>query len=197
MRATRCALAALVLCLPGQSLVGCAPTGEQKAFAPEDAPAGTYLKLGKSLLLANEPELAFDAFIASIRLDGVSAEALTGAGIASQKQGLLTAARRYFEQAVELDPTSVTANNNLGVVLFLMNEYYPARDAFRAAYALSSGRSEIAERNLNRTEAVVAQIEEARQEDPETSHRVVRLGTSVFRITPSEDASPAEMIGAE
>ena len=157
---------------------------------------GAFIELGRSLLASGEPELAYNAFLASIRVDGISADALIGAGIAVRKQGLLTQARRYFEKALELEPDSVSANNNLGVVLLHLREYYPARDAFRVAYAVSSGTSEVAERNLNRVEAVIAEIELAGQEDPNVSHRVVRLGSGVFRITPKEE-TPAEMIEAE
>ena len=193
--AARRALRALFVILTGLALASCNATNAPPPVAVKPPP-GTYIQVGKNLLAANEPELAFDAFINAMRVDGVTAEALTGAGIASQKQGLLTTARRYFLRAIELDPGSITAHNNLGVVQFSLKEYYPARDAFRAAYALSSGRSEIAEGNLNRAEAVVAEIEAAGQEDPEISHRVVRLGTSVFQITPIGDTG-VEMIGAE
>ena len=183
------------LLLAATALAACAAQ-DRPAEPQQTAAPGAYLVHGKRLLAINEPEAAFDAFMASIRVDGVSAEALVGAGIAAQKQGLLTASRRYLEQAARIDPASVAAHNDLGVVLFLLKEYYPARDAFRVAFALSSGTSEIAERNLNRADAVVAEIEQAGQEDPEISHRVVRLGTSAFRITPVGEP-PAEMIGAE
>jgi Flp pilus assembly protein TadD len=188
----------------GLSLTGCAETGplaglESKpkipAVSAQGAGNGGYLALGKRYLNIDQPELAYDAFMASIRVEGLTAEALTGAGIASEKQGLLTEARRHFDRALALDPESLAANNNLGVVLFRLREYYPAREAFRAAFALSSGQNEIAERNLNRVEEVVAQIEAAEKSDPAVSYRVVRLGTNEFRITPAPDAAP-ELIQA-
>ena len=195
---------ALILLATSAFLAGCVGLGSPESPASStsvtaavpDVPRGAHIALGKRLLAANEPELAYDAFLTSIRLEGLSAEALVGAGIASEKQGLRTAARRYFEQALEIDAESLIAYNNLGVVLFRLKEYYPARDAFRAAFALSSGRSGIAQRNLNRTEAVVAQIEEAEQSDPAVSYRVERLGTSEFRITPSVETQ-AELMEAE
>jgi len=193
-----------ILSAAGLALAGCAESGplanlEARPDNPvvsAPAPAnGGYLAMGKRLLASDEPELAYDAFLASIRTEGLTAEALTGAGIASEKQGLLTEARRYFERALTLDPESLAANNNLGVVLFRLKEYYPARDAFRAAFALSSGQNDIAERNLNRVEEVVAQIEEAEKSDPAASYRVVRLGTREFRITPAPETTP-ELIQA-
>ena len=161
-------------------------------------PAGqtsSYLSLGKRMLAAREPDLAMKAFLTSMSTDGISAEAMTGAGIAAQQQGLLTSARRYFERARRLAPDSVIAHNNLGVVLYKLKEYYPARNAFRRAYALSNGKSEMAERNLNRAEATIARMEKIPKTDPAISHDVIRLGTSEFRLI--ETASPEVDVTAE
>ncbi len=161
----------------------------------------TYMSLGARLLYAREPELAQRAFTASLSHEGITAEALTGIAIALQQQGMATAARRYLEQARERAPTSVTANNNLGVVLFGLKEYYRARDAFRAAFALSSGTDEIAERYLNETEELIAQIEETGELDPAVIYRVERLGSSQFRLvgmeTPAPELAAAEEAGTE
>ena len=155
----------------------------------------SYLSLGKRMLAAREPALAMKAFLTSMSAEGISAEAMTGAGIAAQQQGLLTSARRYFEQARELTPNSVIAHNNLGVVLYKLKEYYPARNAFRRAYALSNGKSEMAERNLNRAEATIARMEKVPKTDPAISHDVIRLGTSEFRLI--EAVSPEAEVTAE
>jgi Flp pilus assembly protein TadD len=155
----------------------------------------TYLSLGKRLLAAREPDLAMKAFVASMTKEGISAEAMTGAGIAAQQQGLLTSAQRYFIQARELAPNSVITHNNLGVVLYLLEEYYPAREEFRTAYALSSGRNEMAERNLNRVEETIAGIEQVAETNTAISHDVVRLGSSEFRLV--ESASPEVEVIAE
>jgi len=166
--------------------------------AVREAPAGQtrpYLALGKRMLAAREPSLATKAFFASMNAEGISAEAMTGLGIAAQQQGLLTSARRYFEQARELAPDSVFAHNNLGVVLYKLKEYYPARNAFRRAFALSSGKSEMAEHNLNRVEATIARLEEVPKTDPAITHEVVRLGNGVFRLVTA--ASPEAEATAE
>jgi Flp pilus assembly protein TadD len=155
----------------------------------------SYLSQGNRLLAAREPDLAMKAFLNSMSAEGISAEAMTGAGIAAQQQGLLTAARRYFTQASELDPNSVVAHNNLGVVLYMMNEYYPARDEFRSAYAISSGKSAMAERNLNRAEATIASFEEIPETDPTISQEEIRRGNGAFQ--PIETASPEVGVIAE
>ncbi len=148
----------------------------------------SFLSRGNHLLSAREPDMAMKAFLSSMSVEGISTEAMTGAGMAAQQQGLLTSARRYFEQASELAPNSVIAHNNLGVVLYMLEEYYPARDEFRSAFALSSGKSEMAERNLNRAEATIARTEKIQKTDPAISHEVIRLGSSEFRLV--ETASP-------
>ncbi|MHA1529981.1 MAG: tetratricopeptide repeat protein [Alphaproteobacteria bacterium] len=155
----------------------------QEARAEQDI---TYLTLGKYMLAAREPKMALKAFLTSMSVEGPSAEAMTGAGIAAQHQGLLTSARRYFEKASELAPNSQIAYNNLGVVLYKLKEYYPARNAFRRAYALSDGKSEMAERNLNRAEATIAQMELVPETDLAFSHDVIRLGTSEFRLVEAD-----------
>jgi len=127
--------------------------------------------------------------------DGISAEALTGAGIAYQQQGLLTSARRSLEQASLLAPNSVMVHNNLGVVLFQQKEYYLARDEFRSAFALSNGTSEMAERNLNRVEAKIAEIEMIPETDQAITYEVIRLGSGEFRL--KELASPESDAMAE
>ena len=148
----------------------------------------SYLSQGNRLLAAREPDLAMKAFISSMSADGISAEAMTGAGIAAQQLGLLNAARRYFTQATELDPVSVVAHNNLGVVLYKMKEYYPARDEFRSAFAISSGKSEMAVRNLNRAEATIASFEKVPETDPTLSQEEIRRENGEFQ--PIDLASP-------
>ncbi len=182
-------------CTEPESMAEGTTTGAAVPEAPAGQTNNSYLSLGKRLLAAREPDLAMKAFLTSMSAEGISAEAMTGAGIAAQRQGLLTSARRYFEQARELNPKSVIAHNNLGVVLYKLKEYYPARNAFRRAYALSNGKSEMAERNLNRAEATIARMEKVPKTDPAISHDVIRLGTSEFRLI--EAVSPEAEVTAE
>lgn len=143
-------------------------------------PGQSYLSLGKSLLVTDEPALAMRAFTASMSAEGVTPEAMTGAGIAARRQGLLTAARRYLEEARSLAPRSATVHNNLGVVLFELEDYHAARAAFRTAVELSGEENEAARENLARAEAAVTR--QVPQADEPGAPRVVRLGTDRFRI---------------
>ena len=144
----------------------------------------TWLTAGKRLLATGENELAQKAFEHSLAAEGPTAEAMTGAGLAAEAQGLLTMAARYFEKARDLAPESVAAHNNLGVVLFRLDEPYQARQAFQAAFALSDGTSTMAMQNLRLSEEVIAE-REARLSvaDSATNYRVDRRGSSEFTLT--------------
>lgn len=154
--------------------------------APEAAPAAeveSWLSTGKGLLEAGESDLALDAFERSLLAEGPSAAAMTGAGIAAERQGLLTMAQRYFARARDLAPHSEVANTNLGMVLYRLKRYYPARHAFQTAFALSSGRNDLALRNLRLVEEAIAEAEAARRHsDPATNMEVRRLGTYQFEL---------------
>lgn len=171
------------------ALAGCTATGpledapELTAIDSVVRPNETWLGLGERLLQAGEQRLAQQAFERSILIDGVTADALTGAGIAASNQGLVTMARSYFEASTELAPDSVVAQNNLGVVLLRLNEYYRARRAFQAAFALSDGRNELAMRNLRLAELAIAEIESGQDYvDPAVNFTVRRLGSSEFEL---------------
>ncbi|MFK7945522.1 MAG: tetratricopeptide repeat protein [Paracoccaceae bacterium] len=126
---------------------------------PPTQGSGTYINMGRQLLRSNQPDLAQDAFIRSIQSEGLSAAALNGAGLASEKLGLLRDAQRFFERAANLEPNSVTAQNNLGVALYRLGEYHAAKRAFQAAYALSSATSSVAEQNIGLTDIAILRVE--------------------------------------
>ena len=191
--------ASLAVCAVPLLVAGCgAESGGLSALqAPpkvEAATQQTYIGLGKRYLAEREPELALRAFQRSIAVEGLSAEAMIGAGIAARHQGLLHEARRYMEQAVLLEPDSAVAQLNLGVVLFQLKEYHGARNAFRSAFAVSSGASDAAVRNLNKTEEIIAELEKNPEFDPSISHDVVRLGGGEFRLVDAAREEP-DVIG--
>ena len=191
------ALAACAATAPGQQLPPAPETAAERAVAQR---GDDWLAIGKRLLEVGEPELAMKAFERSLLREGPSAEAFTGAGLAAEAQGLATMAARYFERARTVAPNSMTAHNNLGVVLLGLGDYYPARQAFQAAFALSDGRSDLALSNLRRSEKLVAALEDRRGgPDPATNFRVERLGRSEFRLVewrPPEPAVETERPGA-
>jgi Tfp pilus assembly protein PilF len=167
---------------------------EGSSQAKPQQPA-SYLSQGKYYLTAREPDLAMKAFLTSMSIDGISVEAMTGAGIAAQQQGLLVSAQRYFERARGLDPDSVAVHNNLGVVLYMRKEYYPAQEAFQTAYALSSGTSKTAERNLNWADAMIGRIEGLTEVDPANTPNEILLEAGEFGF--EEEAPPETELSAE
>jgi len=187
----RAALVAFVLLSSACMLSSDGTAPEVSAQAEPQQPA-SYLSRGKYLLAAGEPDLAMRAFTTAMSVDGISVEAMTGAGIAAQQQGLLVSAQRYFEHARKLAPDSVSVHNNLGVVLYMRKEYYSAQEAFQTAYALSSGTSETAERNLNWTEAMIAEISGRSETGLEAAQNEVLLDATELEST-EEDSLETEL----
>ncbi|MEM8698165.1 MAG: tetratricopeptide repeat protein, partial [Pseudomonadota bacterium] len=140
------------------------------------------IALGREALRLGEFNAAKGHFISAINLGGMTAEALTGIGLAEEGQGHLHQAQRFFESALRLAPNSVMAHNNLGVVLFQRARYHEAKQAFQSAYALSSGSSEIAQHNLRLANLTVAEID-ANEAGVLQSHRLQRIGTSEYQLT--------------
>lgn len=165
-------------------------------------PTTNWLDLGRQLLTADRPDEAHDAFIRSMRVEGITPAALSGAGVAAERRGLLTEARRYFEEARLRAPESVTAHDNLGAVLYRLGEFRDARDAFKAALVLSDGGDQVAARNLVVSEAAIRRAEAAadRQADARepNPHRLERLGPAHYRLSEAGSGltSPSSEIAA-
>jgi len=179
---------AVMLGLPG-CVQNLPRDGLSQLTAPDPLaePRGTYLELGRQYLQAGDLRRARDAFIRSIRVEGMSASALTGAGVTAEREGLLAQARTYFELARDRAPESVITHNNLGAVLYRAGAYNEAKQAFQAAFALSSGKSRIAHHNLGLTELALREL--ARSTVPMTSnpHPVRREGLGIYRLLTAND----------
>lgn len=175
-------------------LSACAPTGPFYEPAAPLPDAEASMAEGRLLLRSGEYDLAYSAFITALRTGNNPAEALTGAGLALEAQGLLTRAREHFERAAEIAPGSDVAHNNLGVVHYRLGDYARARLSFRTAFAVSSGQSAIAAANLRAAERALA----ARSAPVETGsgYSLQRVGSSEYRLlAPSEvEAPPAAVV---
>jgi tetratricopeptide (TPR) repeat protein len=195
MRRSLARIASLALLLSAggcELLPGGSPAGFQAhpppATTPLPEPETTWLDLGRELLAADRPDEAGEAFIRSLRVEGVTAAALTGAGVAAERQGMLSEARRQFEAARLRAPASATVHLNLGAVLYRMGELQAARRAFAEALALSDGTSDFARRNIAITDAAIrragaagatAAAEGTVDRDP---LRIERVGPARFRL---------------
>lgn len=132
-------------------------------------------------------------FIASINQGGVTAQALTGIGLAEEGLGHLKDAERFLRLALRLAPDSIIAHNNLGVVLFRGGKYHEAQQAFQAAFAISSGQNSIAEHNLRLANLAVAEID-ANEAGTVEAYRLSRIGSSEYLLQ-STAVSLAEPTG--
>lgn len=125
------------------------------------------LLVGHRLMEAGEHELALRAYLRAAADQGMTADVLAALGSANLKLGRLGQAERILRRALEADPGSVPALNNLGVVLMEQGHIGEARVMFRQAYALDSGSSDSIRENLK---LAIARSESAlydtRPEDP-------------------------------
>ncbi len=172
----------------------------ENAEAPQPLPdtATSYLALGKQYLAVGDSDQAKAAFIRSLRIEGVTAQALTGAGLAAEQQGLLKEARTLFERARLEAPDSVMAHNNLGAVLFRLGEYHAAKQAFQAAFALSSGQNRVAAHNLGLSELAIRRADADLVPFASLPHAVQRVGSGEYTLldrAPATDGQTGEADG--
>lgn len=145
-------------------------------------PKTSYLDLGRAYLAVGDLRLAKAAFIRSLRVEGVSAAALTGAGITAERQGLMLEARRFFERALDLAPSSEVAHNNLGAVQYRLGDFEGAHRSFQTAFAISSGTNKVAAHNLGITELAIRKKAEGEVPIVENPVPLQREGTSEYRL---------------
>ncbi len=176
-----------LLCL---ALAGCLAQGPfADPFAPLPPSPEELIAEGTALLRVGEPDKAYKKFIRAFRSGGPPAQSLTGAGLALEAQGLLVQAREFLRRARDLAPESVNTQNNLGVVEYKLGDYAAARQAFRIAFAVSSGESAVALANLRTAERAIA----ARAPRPDlasVTHAVIPLGGGVYRLEPRAPEAP-------
>jgi len=106
------------------------------------------LLVGHRLMEAGEYELALRAYLRAASETGINADVLSALGSANLKLGRLGQAEQLLHRAVEADPKSVPALNNLGVVLMERGKPGEARAVFQQAYGLDSGSSDSIRKNL-------------------------------------------------
>jgi len=140
------------------AMTGCNTTGftlNQNDHSGPPPPLGTPraeavdgMTVGDRLMSAGEYELALASYQRSAGEDGINAEVLSAMGTANLKLGRLNQAKTLLEKGIEFEQHSVSAWNNLGVVLINLKEYQQAREAFRVAFGLDNGDSDLIRNNL-------------------------------------------------
>lgn len=177
-------LAALNACAPGAMSPKTAAAPDTPADAQHtDAHENDALAAGHRLMEAGEYEKAIKAFHRAALADGMSADVLAGLGSAHLQLGRLDTAERLLRRAVEKAPERPQIWNNLGVVLMEKRAWAEARQMFRRAYALDSGRSDAIRDNLR---LALAKITETgynhAQEQNDKNYKLVRRGSSDYLL---------------
>ena len=151
--------------------------------APLGTPRGQSvdgMTVGDRLMEAGEYELAVNAYRRSAAEDGITAETLSAMGSANLRLGRLHQSKTLLDRALELDDKSVSAWNNLGVVLMNLNEAQQARSAFRVAFGLDNGDSDLIRDNLILSEKLLR--EQAIAESDLADFRLVRYGNGQYYL---------------
>jgi Flp pilus assembly protein TadD len=125
------------------------------------------LLVGHRLMEAGEFDLALRAYLRAAGEQGINADVLSALGSANLRLGRLGQAESLLRQAIKADPTSVPAQNNLGVVLMERGKLGEARAVFQQAFGLDSGSSDSIRENLR---LAIARSEAAVYADEAQSH---------------------------
>lgn len=138
------------------------------------------LTVGHRLLAAGEPELALKAYYRAASEQGVNADVLSAVGSANLRLGRLGQAEQMLRRALEMDPDSVPALNNLGVVLIEKGESGEAQRVFQRAFALDSGKSDSIRENLRL--AIARTENRVYDEKDEANFSLVRRGQGEYLL---------------
>ncbi len=140
------------------------------------------LLVGHRLMAAGEYDLALKAYLRAAAETGINVDVLSALGSANLKLDRLGQAEQLLRRAVELDPSFVPAQNNLGVVLMERGKVGEARVVFQQAFALDSGQTDSIRENLKlaiaRSESTVYSKPEGGPEEPK--YNLMRRGTGAY-----------------
>ncbi len=178
------ALAALMLlaaCSPGG--LGFSQAGANRPPAADAREKGVDgLLVGHRLMEAGEFDLALKAYLRAAAEEGINVDVLSALGSANLKLDRLGQAEQLLRRAVEMDPSFVPAQNNLGVVLMERGKLGEARAVFQQAFALDSGQTDSIRENLKlaiaRTERDV--YSEPNDGPAEPKYNLMRRGTGEY-----------------
>ncbi len=137
------------------------------------------LLVGHRLMEAGEHDLALRAYLRAAAEDGMSVDVLSAIGSANLALGRLGQAEQILRRAVDIDPSFVPAQNNLGVVLMERGKVPEARVVFQQAFALDSGETDSIRENLMRAIALTQDSVYAEKEEVHT-FSLVRRGQGEF-----------------
>jgi Flp pilus assembly protein TadD len=164
-------------------LAACAP---RAGFTPDRlgvtrmAEAEDALIVGHRLMEAGEYELALRTYYRAAVERGADGDTLSAIGAANLRLGRLGQAEQVLRRALEREPESVPALNNLGVVMSERERWSEARHLFQSAFALDSGRSSEIRENLR---LALAKLEDTRYSgENDNSFALVRRADGRYLI---------------
>ena len=140
------------------------------------------LLVGHRLMEAGEFDLALKAYLRAAAEQGINVDVLSALGSVNLKLDRLGQAEQLLRRAVELDPSFVPAQNNLGVVLMERGKLGEARAVFHQAFALDSGQTDSIRENLK---LAIARTEPDVYSDPnygpaEPKYNLMRRGAGDY-----------------
>ena len=181
---TACLIVSLLSLAACQLTGGSSPLkGAENAPPPADAKGEGVdgLLVGHRLMEAGESELALKAYLRAAAESGMSVDVLSALGSANLALGRLGQAEQLLRRAVEIDPSFVPAQNNLGVVLMERGKAPEAKVVFQQAYALDSGSTDSIRENLRRAIAMTENSVYAPEEEEKVHNfSLVRRGQGEF-----------------
>lgn len=134
------------------------------------------LEVGHRLMAAGEHEMALRAYYRAAAENGMSVDVLSAIGSANLALGRLGQAEQVLRRAVDLDPTFVPAQNNLGVTLVERGKLAEARVVFQQAFQLDSGQTDSLRENLRRVMEMTDPDRYADPDAPAETFQLVRRG---------------------
>jgi Flp pilus assembly protein TadD len=140
------------------------------------------LLVGHRLMEAGEHELALKAYLRAAAEDGMSVDVLSAIGSANLALGRLGQAEQILRRAVEIDPSFVPAQNNLGVVLMERGKIAEARVVFQQAFALDSGETDSIRENLRLAMEMTENSRYQETEQPVATFSLVRRGQGEYEL---------------
>lgn len=156
------------------------PPGAGFATAGPARAASDNLTEGHRLMALGDYEKALHAYLRAANEQGLTAEILSALGSANLRLGRLGQAEKLLRKAIEVDPHSVPAWNNLGVVLVERGQYGEAKRVFETAFALDAGNSEQIRQNLK---LAIAKLENpAYDAGKEENFELVRRGNGRYLL---------------
>ena len=171
-------------------LAACQQGGTASRSAPQ--PPDDPVEIGKRLLAADQPEMALASFQRALATGDVSSDALVGVAVASLKLGRRKDARVFLRAAIDADPNSAVARNNLGVLLLDDGDYAGALSEFQLAFALTDGADRAIATNLAMAEHAHQVALGSQPELDAAEFDVIQYGHGVFRLEPRAAAAPVE-----